>query len=1080
MDINLENLPEPLPADTSTETMAPTNQSSPKTAQRGLAADLALGLAHGVESAVVGFRETVRGTARELLPDSMIPDEMKTTLTTHLPAPETTLGKLESDLIRFGVAFVGANLVLPGSGLAVAGRGAAVSAASTVASSNPYAERLSNLVQDHPYLANPITEYLASDKNDSFLEGKFKSALEDIGLSGIAGLAFKTISMAKAALVPAHASTKATAAQTADDLAATIMAERPSAGAAGAQRAAKLSEKLKDDVGLNLSVEESAKFFGELDKIGNASESTLAQAAGKEGFLNVTKLQTGSDTKATVNRFGAILAPIMEKHGWTEAMTHKETLAAAELLGETPEMLLGGLRLLGKQAHEIAPTLVAGRMLLTSQADSLFSAATKARITGEGSKDALAQLKTFADTYADVKMIQTGAARATESGKIPVQGLNPDRMAAWLKTFATEDDALRAIQMTEGNTVAMAKLVRTMPEAIGDVAGAGWRTHNTYWINAILASPKTHVINLISTGTNAMLAPFNLIVGGGIQGLVTRDYSNLKEGLAVWHGMRTYLTDSFRMAAKAFKTEAPVLGGPQTIEDATKMTAIETSQSLWAKTVRFPSRMLGAEDELWKQLAYRSKLSAQAARQAADLLKAGHITENEVDDYIKTTFDAGFDKDGMGIAQDAMDYASHVTFTSDLKTATWMDGQSFGESFQQAAQSHPWLRGTILPFVRTPVNLFRIAVDYTPVLGQLRRQFYDDVNAGGVKQAEAIGRVVVGSSMWAGAVGFALTGRLTGAAPRDKELADQLRLSGWQPYSIVNYNEDGSKHYTSFQRFDPFGMFLGLAADGAQTMQHIPTNKAEDWAALAGLSLANNLMSKSYLTGITDVLSVLAGDNERQIEKYMERKVASYIPAVVNVAQADIGLKEIRSLMDAIMNKIPGLSSKLEPRRDLFGAKIMPQMGWPMGALNPFTSSDATTERVTQELARLAQSDSRAQFGRPQTTEGSVDLLAFKNAAGRTAYDRLAEESGKGLAAAMADVMQSARYQEGTDGSSYYKTGSRVAQLRELIDRHRMKAMIVVRREYPTLDQALRADRVNRTKVRHGVDELEILKTLSD
>ena len=43
-------------------------------------------------------------------------------------------------------------------------------------------ERLSDLVQQYPAIANPVTEYLASDEDDSFLEGRLKNALEFAGL----------------------------------------------------------------------------------------------------------------------------------------------------------------------------------------------------------------------------------------------------------------------------------------------------------------------------------------------------------------------------------------------------------------------------------------------------------------------------------------------------------------------------------------------------------------------------------------------------------------------------------------------------------------------------------------------------------------------------------------------------------------------------------------------------------------------------------------------------------------------------------------------------------------------------------
>ena len=43
-------------------------------------------------------------------------------------------------------------------------------------------EKLSDLIQQYPSIANPVTEYLASDEDDSFLEGRLKNALEFAGV----------------------------------------------------------------------------------------------------------------------------------------------------------------------------------------------------------------------------------------------------------------------------------------------------------------------------------------------------------------------------------------------------------------------------------------------------------------------------------------------------------------------------------------------------------------------------------------------------------------------------------------------------------------------------------------------------------------------------------------------------------------------------------------------------------------------------------------------------------------------------------------------------------------------------------
>lgn len=47
---------------------------------------------------------------------------------------------------------------------------------------DPHEERLSNLIEQFPSLQNPVTDYLAADPEDSAAEGRFKNALEGIGV----------------------------------------------------------------------------------------------------------------------------------------------------------------------------------------------------------------------------------------------------------------------------------------------------------------------------------------------------------------------------------------------------------------------------------------------------------------------------------------------------------------------------------------------------------------------------------------------------------------------------------------------------------------------------------------------------------------------------------------------------------------------------------------------------------------------------------------------------------------------------------------------------------------------------------
>lgn len=55
---------------------------------------------------------------------------------------------------------------------------------------DPQEDRLSNLVQQYPSLQNPVTAYLAANPDDSNAEGRFKNALEGIGMDFAVAAAF--------------------------------------------------------------------------------------------------------------------------------------------------------------------------------------------------------------------------------------------------------------------------------------------------------------------------------------------------------------------------------------------------------------------------------------------------------------------------------------------------------------------------------------------------------------------------------------------------------------------------------------------------------------------------------------------------------------------------------------------------------------------------------------------------------------------------------------------------------------------------------------------------------------------------
>ena len=170
---------------------------------------------------------------------------------------------------------------------------------------------------------------------------------------------------------------------------------------------------------------------------------------------------------------------------------------------------------------------------------------------------------------------------------------------------------------------------------------------------------------------------------------------------------------------------------------------------------------------------------------------------------------------------------------------------------------------------------------------------------------------------------------------------------------------------------------------------------------------------------------------------------------------------------------MPGFSSTLEAKRDIFGHKIQSQAGYPQSAFNPFGVSLGNNDPVLKEMSRLAQSDAQSQFSTPGEHVGNVDLTTFKNTKGQTAYDRLSELTGKGtqgetLKQAFLYRMQSPSYMNGSDRDSYYTASSRVNMLRDVQNQFKDRAFRQVQNEFPVLREALLADRQNKVDVGTG------------
>src|SRR5690606_26777308 len=104
-----------------------------------------------------------------------------------VPKPDTVTGGLVRGVAQWLAGFLGpgaaATKGMQAAGTAArAGKAALQGAIADFTAFDGQEKRLSDLIQEYPALQNPVNEYLASNEDDGFIEGRFKNAVEGLGL----------------------------------------------------------------------------------------------------------------------------------------------------------------------------------------------------------------------------------------------------------------------------------------------------------------------------------------------------------------------------------------------------------------------------------------------------------------------------------------------------------------------------------------------------------------------------------------------------------------------------------------------------------------------------------------------------------------------------------------------------------------------------------------------------------------------------------------------------------------------------------------------------------------------------------
>lgn len=700
----------------------------------------------------------------------------------------------------------------------------------------------------------------------------------------------------------------------------------------------------------------------------DADAQRLSKATLGDYALDATH-QPNFDTMTMTDDVKGVIADLADKNAGKIDEARRGTITHDQLQG-----LANDLDVSTDVVHKIiaresggtvnAETVLAARQVLAASADRLKGLAQKIA-TGTATnmeRVQFARQQQFHNEYFNQFMgARAEAGRALNAFGIPTGSdtVIAGRINEILQASGIDiDRTARAIHMANDvsgvTKIARGSLLRRTGQGAVNLI-------NRVFVNGILSGPPTHLVNMagnaifqaMNIGEMAMAARLGRFLSGD-------EHVIVGEALATLQGTLGATKDGFRLFGRALKT-GQTLDGTLKYEAAGGKTPTLSSLpeldkpylgaiiSALDQVIDLPTRFLGAEDELFKTLAYRGDLQRQALLHVQDQMNAGTLT---IENAAQSARDF-MENAPSGAQQAAEDWAHEVSFQNPLGPA--------GQKLTQFLRTVPILT-LIAPFVRTPGNIFKAAAARSP-MAAFSAKFWDAMSKGGRARDLALTRFAVGTGTSAMVAMWVAGGDMTGGGPQDPKARMLWMEDGKRPYSIkVSDPVTGNVTWHSYARLEPFASVLGATADATEIYSYISSDvdtlqddQSRTYQAAGAIiaGIMNNTGNKTFMKGISDFVELM-NDPGRSIQNYSQMMAASLMPysgasRFVRNTQ-DPYLREAWTLIDKIQDNTPGYSTGLPLRLDLFGQPREKNSSSLLGTMSPIPESPQNYDSVVKGL----------------------------------------------------------------------------------------------------------------------------------
>ena len=265
--------------------------------------------------------------------------------------------------------------------------------------------------------------------------------------------------------------------------------------------------------------------------------------------------------------------------------------------------------------------------------------------------------------------------------------------------------------------------------------------------------------------------------------------------------------------------------------------------------VRIPFRLLSASDLVFRSMNESATMYAEAYRRAINREGLHEGVHEAALKYLK-------DED---IQTHAKASGKKYTFTTDLGPT--------GQAVQRFLRDVPALQ-FIMPFIRTPTNIFKETGKFVPGVNVLMREQRAEWAKGGEARDAIIAQQVVGGALaflfWT----MAEDGIITGAGDPDPQKRAAQIAAGYKPYTV---------HGVDYSQVAVIGTLMSTAADLNIVYKHMTRDERDHALRMLAFAAVQQVTNKNFVQGGVKFAALVASPYEKT-ENFMEQLAGSFIP----------------------------------------------------------------------------------------------------------------------------------------------------------------------------------------------------------